>query len=63
MPQNQQALNEKYKLTEIYHHDIDDKTKKCKKCHKNISELIGRIKLCPVIGVEEVARFRDYDER
>lgn len=55
------TLNEKYGLTEIYHCDFDDKTGVCKKCHKPPTP--GALKLCAVIGKEEVARFRDYDER
>ena len=56
-------LNELYGLTEVYQHDINDTTHKCKKCYKTIEELNGALKLCPVMGAEEVAKFRDYDER
>lgn len=54
--------NQKYGLTEIYQHDLDE-NEVCKKCHQSISELAGTTKLCPVIGMEEVARVRDYDNR
>ena len=57
------TINEQCGLTEIYQHDIDEKTHKCKKCNKDISELLGGLKICSVIGTEEVAKFRDYDER
>lgn len=56
-------LNELYGLTKVHQHDIDDDTHKCKKCHKSVEELNGSLKLCPIIGAEEVAQFRDYDER
>lgn len=56
-------LNTAYGLTKTYQHDIDDKTKKCKKCREHVSKLEGTTKLCPVMGPEEVAQFRDYDER
>lgn len=51
-------LNKLYGLTKVYHCDLDDKTQCCKKCHKHIYELIGQLKLCAVIGKEEVANFR-----
>lgn len=57
------TLNKKYGLTKIYQHNFDDKTSKCKKCHKSAKQLEGTTKLCGVIGLEEVAQFRDYDER
>lgn len=42
---------------------MDDKSGKCKKCHQTVEELQGELKLCPVIGKEEVSKFRDYEER
>lgn len=56
-------INKQLGLTEVYQHDFEDNSKRCKKCHKPLAELVGELKLCPVIGKEEVAKFRDYDER
>lgn len=62
-PIDSKTLNKKYGLTEIYQHDFDDKSGKCRKCHINHLKLRGELKLCSVIGKEEVARFRDYESR
>lgn len=56
-------INQQLGLDKIYQHDFDDKTGKCKKCHQHYKKLLGGLKLCPVIGKEEVARFRDYETR
>jgi hypothetical protein len=52
-------INKQLGLTEIYQHDFDDHSKRCKKCHKTLDDLMGGLKVCAVIGREEVARFRD----
>lgn len=54
------TLNKKLGLTEIYQHDLAENAV-CKKCHRHVTDL--KLKVCPVIGKEEVARFRDYEER
>lgn len=43
-----------------YEHEADD-TGHCKKCRQHRS--VWAMNVCPVIGEEEVARFRDYEER
>jgi len=48
-------LNKQLGLTENYQHDIDDKTRQCKKCHKAITEI--ELKVCPVVGADEFARY------
>ena len=53
-----QELNKKFGLDKSYHHDIDDNTKQCKKCHQTINKL--RIKLCPVVGQKEFNNMRNY---
>lgn len=47
-------MNTKYGLTEIYQHDLNG-AGVCRKCHKHVSSL--KLKICQVIGREEVARF------
>ena len=51
-----QTINESHGFTEAYHHDIDEETKECRKCHANYRTLTEL--MCPVIGIEEVANFR-----
>lgn len=51
-------LNKLYGLTKVYQCDLDDKTQKCKKCHTHIKDLIGKPKLCTVVGAEEFANLR-----
>lgn len=51
--------------TKTYEHNFA-KDGICNKCHKNLRQLIKMdisLTMCPVIGKEEVAEFRDYDER
>jgi hypothetical protein len=55
-------LNKLYGLGEIYQCDLDDKTQRCRKCHQHINDLVGKPKLCAVIGTEEVANFRIGDD-
>lgn len=55
-------LNQLYGLSKAYQCDIDDKTKRCKKCRTHIDDLIGKPKLCAVMGAEEVAKFRLGDD-
>lgn len=57
------TLNELYGLTGVSSHNLNNKTYRCKKCGKHIKELEGETKLCGIIGREEVAQFRDYDNR
>lgn len=47
------TYNEQLGLTEVYQHDIDDKTEKCKKCHKPVKELFGGLKLCAPLLVQK----------
>jgi hypothetical protein len=54
------TMNEKYGLSKVYQHDLADNGI-CKKCHKHVSKL--ELKTCEVVGEEEVAKFRDYNER
>lgn len=56
------SLNEEIGLTETYQHDFDDDTRRCKKCHRTVENLVGQLKLCPVIGSEEVANFIDRED-
>jgi hypothetical protein len=51
-------MNEKYGTTEPYHHDFNG-AGVCKKCHKPVAKL--KLKVCAVIGLEEVAQFRDVE--
>lgn len=53
-------LNKRYGLTEIYHCDINDMTGRCRKCGQKPKQ--GDVKLCAVIGKEEVANFRVGDD-
>lgn len=50
--------NQKYGLTEIFQHDLNG-AEVCRKCGDHVSKL--KLKACPVIGAEEVARFRNED--
>lgn len=54
-------LNAQYGLTEVYQHDLDDKSQTCEKCHRNVEELIGGLNICSVIGKQEVEKFRHYE--
>jgi len=60
-PDKNPNLNKKYGLTKAYHHDLDEKGV-CKKCHRPVRELEGKLKLCSVIGREEVSNLRNPDE-
>lgn len=62
MNSKEQSLNQVYGLTKAYHCDIDDETQRCKKCHTHIKDLIGKLKLCVVVGKEEADSYSLGDD-